>query len=87
MFEFRKPGFNVAAFLANAGLVAPAVKDFVDMFGDNDPTALANNLKTLNYHPAANWQDGLDATLLAITANEAVVQQQKVAVEKGLFDL
>jgi len=39
------------------------------------------------YAPAADWRDGLDATILAIKANEAVVQQQKITVENKWFDL
>jgi predicted dehydrogenase len=85
--SFTPLHYALEAFTANVGQVRPAVKDFIDLYGDSDLKALADNLKTLKYHPAANGQDGLDATILAIKANEAVVQQQKVAVEKELFDL
>jgi predicted dehydrogenase len=79
--------YALQSFADNAGLVGGAVKDFVDSFGDSDLKALAENLKTLKIDPAANWQDGVDATILAIKANEAVVQQPKVAVDKDLFEL
>ena len=80
--------YALEAFTANVGQLNGAVKDFIDSFGDGDPAALADSLKALKpYAPAANWQDGLDATVLAIKANEAVVQQQKITVEKKLFDL
>jgi hypothetical protein len=39
------------------------------------------------YEPAATWRDGLDATVVAIKANESVVKQQKVTLDKELFDL
>ena len=59
--------YALKAFTSNAGQLDGAVKDFVDSFGDGDPAALAESLKTLKpYEPAANWRDGLDATILAI---------------------
>jgi predicted dehydrogenase len=80
--------YALEAFTANAGQLDGAVKDFIDSFGDSDPRALADSLRALKpYAPAANWRDGLDATILAIKANEAVVQQQKINVESELFDL
>jgi predicted dehydrogenase len=80
--------YALEAFTANVGQLDAAVKDFIDLYGDSDPKALADNLKALKpYAHAATWQDGLDATILAIKANDAVVQQQKVIVEKELFDL
>lgn len=80
--------FALEAFTANVGQHRAAVKDFIDLYGDSDLGALADNLKALKpYGPYANWQDGMNATILAIKANEAVVQQQKVVVEKELFDL
>jgi predicted dehydrogenase len=80
--------YALEAFTANVGQLDAAVKDFIDLYGDSDLKALADNLKTLKpYAPAANWRDGLDATIMAIKANEAVVQQQKITMEKELFDI
>jgi len=80
--------YALEAFTANAGQYRAAVKDFVDNFGDSDLKALAENLKTLKpYYPAATWREGFDATILAIKANEAAVEQQKIKIEKELFDL
>ena len=80
--------YALEAFTNNAGQFRAAVKDFIDNFGDSDPNALAESLKALKpYYHAANWRDGLDATILAIKASQAVVEQQKITVEKELFDL
>ena len=80
--------YALEAFTANVGQLNAAVKDFIDSFGDSDPQALADSLKALKpYAPAANWRDGLDATILAIKANEAVLRQQKITVENEWFDL
>ena len=80
--------YALEAFTANVGQLDGAVKDFIDRFGDGDPAAAGRQPQGSEADaPAANWRDGLDATVLAIKANEAVVQQQKITVEKKLFDL
>jgi hypothetical protein len=79
--------YALEAFTANVGKLDETVKNIIDMFG-NDPKAMSDSLKDFKFDaPAANWRDGLDATILAIKANEAVVQQQKITVENELFDL
>jgi predicted dehydrogenase len=79
--------YALEAFTANVGKLDETVNNIIAMFG-NDSQAMADGLKDFKpYAPAANWRDGLDATLLAIKANEAVVQQQKIIVENNLFDL
>lgn len=80
--------YAMEAFTANVGQYRAAVKDFIDNFGDSDLSALAENVKTIKpYKPAATWQDGLEATVLGIKANEAVVQQKRVTLDKELFQL
>lgn len=79
--------YALKAFTANVGQVESEVKNFIASFGD-DAQALADYRKTLKpYGQAATWREGLDATILAIKANQAVVQQQKVSIGKELFDL
>ena len=46
-----------------------------------------DQLKTLILEPAASWQDGFQATVLAIKANEAVNSKQRVVLEKEFFDI
>jgi predicted dehydrogenase len=80
--------YALEAFAANVGQRDIAVKDFVDNYGDSDLKALADNIKALKpYAHAADWQDGLTATVLGIKANESVVKKQKVPIEKELFDI
>jgi predicted dehydrogenase len=79
--------YALEAFTANVGQIAAEAKTFIANFG-NDSQALADYLKTLKlYGHAANWQDGLDATIIAIKANEAVVQQKRVLLDPSLFEL
>jgi predicted dehydrogenase len=85
--DFSPLYFALKAFTANIGKFDEAVKNIIDSFGP-DPQALADGLKDFTpYYSAASWRDGLDATILAIKANEAVVQKQKITLEKELFDL
>jgi hypothetical protein len=41
----------------------------------------------LKSKPAATWQDGLDATVMAITANQAALKKQRITFEKEWFEL
>lgn len=80
--------YALLAFTANTGQLRGAVKDFIDNFGDSDPVALADMVKAIKpYKPAANWQDGLEATILGIKANEAVVRNTRITLEKDLFQI
>jgi predicted dehydrogenase len=79
--------YSLDAFCRNVGLLGGAVKDFIDAFGDSDLKALAEQLKTLKTYPAATWQDGLEATVMAIKGNEAAVKKTKITFEKDWFEL
>jgi hypothetical protein len=59
------------------------------MYPDGDAQALADYLKTLSRirKPAATWQDGLDATVMAIKANEAALTKQKIKFEQEWFEI
>jgi hypothetical protein len=79
--------YALEAFTANVGKLDQTVKNIITMFGD-DAQSMTDGLKDFKFDAAAaNWRDGLDATILAIKANDAVVQQKKITLEKELFDL
>jgi predicted dehydrogenase len=79
--------YALEAFTANAGQIGGAVKNYIDLYGDSDPGALVENLKTLKTYPAANWRDGLEATVVALKANEAAVKKERILFEKDWFEL
>jgi predicted dehydrogenase len=80
--------YALEAFTNNTGQYREAVKGYIDSFGDGDMQGLADSLKTLKpYYPAATWEDGLNATILALKANQAVVEQRKITIEKELFNI
>jgi predicted dehydrogenase len=76
------------AFITNTGVVAAGVEDFTANFG-NDTAGLRDYLAGLGKarRPAAGWEEGYAATVLAIKANEAIVKGQRVVMEKEWFDL
>ena len=82
----------LAAFITNSGLVAEGVKNFTSKFGD-DADELREYLGTIkqtkSWKGAAGWQEGLDATVLALKANEAIVKGggNRIALQKEWFDI
>lgn len=81
--------FAMEAFLANTELIGGAVEDFISTFDANDTKALNEYLAGIqkNKLPAANYMDGLEATVLALKANEAVVKRSTIKFEKGWFEI
>jgi predicted dehydrogenase len=78
----------LSAFITNSGIIRNGVKEFVESFGA-DAEGLGENLATLarGRSHAAGYQEGLDATITAIAANEAVLRGQKVPLEKEAFEI
>jgi len=76
------------AFIANTNAVAGGVEDFVANFGDT-PKALKEYLATLEKDrlAAATAQQGFEATVIAIKANEAIAKGQRITFEKEWFEV
>jgi predicted dehydrogenase len=84
--------YALQSFAANAGAVAAAAKSFEEDFGDADTpdyrAKLAEARKlTLAQFPAAGWEEGLEATVLAIKANEAALLKQRLELKNEFFEL
>ena len=84
--------YALQSFTANAGAVAAAAKDYEELFGDADTpdyrAKLAETRKfTLAQFPAAGWEEGLEATVLAIKANEAAFLKQRLELKNEFFEL
>jgi predicted dehydrogenase len=80
--------FALQAFLGNAGKVATAVKDFKENFGEDDE-ALKEHLADVRKSrlPAAGYQEGFDAVVVALKANEAILGKKRIQFQKEWFDL
>jgi predicted dehydrogenase len=79
--------FALEAFLSNVNEVSTTVEDFKDTYGTDDKSKLAKHLATINKAPAATWKEGLEAAVVAIKANEALMGGKRVTIGKELFDL
>jgi predicted dehydrogenase len=85
-FEHPPLYYALDSFTKNVGSVVPDVKAYIENYGD-DLSGLPDVLAHKKLEPAANWRDGLDATIIAIKAFEAVMSNQKVTIDGQLFEI
>jgi predicted dehydrogenase len=86
-YEFSPLYYALEAFNQNCGQISATVKDYIDLYGENDLGPLAANIKALKTYPAANWRDGLEATVVALTANQAAVEKKKIVFQNEWFEI
>jgi predicted dehydrogenase len=81
--------YALDAFTRRAADQTDDVKYFTESYPDGDAQALADYLKSISHisKPAATWQNGLDATVIAIIANQAALKKQKITFEKEWFEI
>jgi predicted dehydrogenase len=79
--------YALEAFLANIPEVSNAVEDFKSMFDASDKAGLATNLQALTLKPFAGYREGYAATVLALKANEAVMGNRRLELNKEWFEL
>jgi predicted dehydrogenase len=84
--------YALQSFTANVGAIGGASKDYEELFGGDDTPEYRANLagarkRTLAEFPAAGWEEGLEATVLAIKANEAALAKQRIELKNELFEL
>jgi len=76
------------AFIINSGIVAGGVEDFIGNFGDDAAKLrqhLVNEIKKGEH--AASLQEGFEATVTVIKANEAILKGQKLVFQKDWFEI
>lgn len=88
--------YALEAFTANTGLIGQTVEDFVSNFKGGDKNAAFDpdeskalleqigNLKIVSY---PGWEEGLEATIVAIKANEASVKKQRIVIPGDIFKI
>ncbi|MGA2555490.1 MAG: hypothetical protein ABSG04_04375 [Verrucomicrobiota bacterium] len=84
--------YALQAFTANISEIGGAVKTYADDFGESDTPEFRANLadarkRAFSQYPAAGWEEGLEATVLALKANEAALKKQKIELKNEFFDL
>lgn len=70
-------------FLRNASDVTERAQDLTETLGEADPEELAK----VQRRPAAGYKEGFIATMLAIKANEAILQGQKLEIKPNLYEI
>jgi hypothetical protein len=78
--------YALEAFITNSHLTSSAVEDFTTNFGE-DEQGLKDYLADIAKKklPYADVQEGFDATVVALKANEAINKRQKIAIQKDWF--
>jgi predicted dehydrogenase len=79
--------FALEAFLSNCNEVSGAVEDFTATFDTKDKKALEKHLAGIARQHAATWREGLDATIVAIKTNEAIVEGKRIEFRKEWFEI
>ena len=79
--------YALANFLTNVNEVSAAVEDFTSWFTDKDTAALHKHVSEVRRAPAAGYEEGYEATVAAIRANEALVRGQRLEISRELFEL
>lgn len=76
------------AFLYNSHLTRTGVGDFISTFGENDE-ALREYLDGLQNDrlPAASYVEGFEATAMALLANEAIRQRERMKLPEGWHEI
>jgi predicted dehydrogenase len=89
LLDFSSLYYALEAFVNNAYLHSAAVDDFIATYGDGDKDALKEYLYEIDKKkmPAPDYKTGFAATALAIKANEAILKNQRLTIDAGLFKI
>ena len=76
------------SFLINSRLTGTAVEDFLTNYGE-DEEGLKEYLADMekNRLPAAGYQEGYEATVSVLKANEAILGKKRIVLDKELYQL
>lgn len=81
--------YSLENFLINSYNLAAGVKDFMDTYGQDSDDDLKAFLKEQDKlrEPAADYQDGYDATVTVIKANESILKEGRIEMAREWFQL
>jgi hypothetical protein len=81
--------YALKAFVINSNLLQAGVEDYAAGFDASDTAGLRDYLATLAKRrvQAAGWREGLEATVTALKANEAILKAQRIVFDKEWFTL
>jgi predicted dehydrogenase len=75
------------AFVRNSSDLGAAAEDFTTNYPGEDEAALLEHLAKVFRRPAAGYQEGFEAAVTAIKANEAALSGQKLAFQAEWYQL
>jgi predicted dehydrogenase len=78
---------SLEAFVRNCSAVDVAHRDFVEVFGADDPDMLNEHLAEVKRVETAGYEEGYQAAVLAIKAAEAVSRGKRIVLEDEWFEL
>ncbi len=78
--------FALKNFVLNGADISKATQNAKDVFGD-DPDAISQEVAKLPRRPAAGYQEGFQATVAALKANEAVLAGQRIELKPEIYQL
>jgi len=89
LLNFTSLYYALEAFINNAYLHSGAVEDFISTYGDSDVAALKEYLVDIDKKkmPAPNYKHGYEATVLTTIANEAILNNKRLVIDKALFNI
>lgn len=79
--------FALQNFLRNAADLAAAKEDFITNYGDTDAAGLSEALAKVSRRASAGYQEGFNATVTVIKANEAIMNKQPLALKPEWYEL
>lgn len=79
--------YALADFTLNVGMVTAAIEDYANTYDANDLAGLAANLATLKKAPVPGWKEGLESTIVAIKANEAIMKKERIVLTDEMFSV
>ncbi|MCX8108249.1 MAG: Gfo/Idh/MocA family oxidoreductase [Verrucomicrobiae bacterium] len=81
--------YALEAFVTNSYNHQVAVRDYAEAYDPSDVQGLKQYLQDLTRTrvPAAGWMEGYEATVTALKANEAVVNNKEVVISPELYQL
>lgn len=82
--------YALSNFITNTNLIKSGVEDYSSAFDVNDKAAMKEYLDDIQKKsrvPAAGWQEGYEATVVSIVANEAITKGKRIQFEKAWFEV
>jgi hypothetical protein len=75
------------AFVQSALDIEAAVEDFTAAYGSENRAELRGHLAAVRRAPGAGWQEGFEAVVMAVKAEEAIRSGQRIELEPSWFEL